>query len=282
MRSNTSNGLLFSLFAAVCAVCVCAAPAAADLYIQGYQPNLHDRLYSGGDKAFIGQGYDFSGVGRAGGEWLTMISPQYFLSSAAHVPTGSAVFYDNAGAGHSYTVDGTFSFSPLLSGSATMIYLGRLTAPIAAGDGIANYPILQLADSEYVGLTAYMYGLTNRVGRNTVDRVVREDLVGNTPSLELDFTTPGLGADEAYIMAGDAGAPSFVLAGTELALLGLHLYNYGSVFEGAASGDMLLGDFTTQLSANMPGSSVRVVPEPGTILLLATGGLALLRRRKTA
>jgi hypothetical protein len=42
----------------------------------------YDRFYSGGDRQFIGESIDWSGIGRAtvsgGPGWATMISPSFF------------------------------------------------------------------------------------------------------------------------------------------------------------------------------------------------------------
>ena len=55
------------------------------MVIAGYDPNIHNRFDI---TAFLGAAFDWSGVGKAGGSWSTMISPtQFFSASHAHPPT---------------------------------------------------------------------------------------------------------------------------------------------------------------------------------------------------
>ena len=56
------------------------------LYIRDYDPARHDRFYEGADRVFLGEIYNWSGVGvvREDGEieaWATMVAAQYFLSA---------------------------------------------------------------------------------------------------------------------------------------------------------------------------------------------------------
>ena len=47
--------------------------------------------------------------------------------------------------------------------------------------------------------------------------------------MEYDYDpVNGLGADECYLISGDSGGPSFVDAGGQLALVGIHYYNGGT------------------------------------------------------
>src|SRR5581483_2345606 len=79
-----------------------AGAARADLLIQGYQPRLHDRFYTGTDRAFIGQGEDFSGVGKATTSvtqddqpWGVLISPSFYLTSVHFQNPSSISFHEN-------------------------------------------------------------------------------------------------------------------------------------------------------------------------------------------
>lgn len=299
MRPVISRGWVVSILAVLGVAVFCTSAARADLYILNYQPQLHDRFYSGADKSFIGQAYNWSGVGKEVGDpnhWATMISSQYFLTIGNKAPSGSVTFYsDNTTASaHTYAVDPTFSFSPMYNGLATDIHLGRLTAPIPSADGICSYPVLNFTngsgntdDAAYVGQGLYVYGKPSLVGRNVASRIVRDDMYLGTPSLEFDYDTGvnSVGADEAIIMGGDGGAPTFGIANGQLALVGLHMYNSiagDDPADGDTSGDAFLPDFVSQLMAQMGGQTLYTVPEPVTLTLLAAGGLLMLRRRKTA
>jgi hypothetical protein len=274
-----------------------------DLQVQTYQPNRQDRFYVGADKDFLGQAFDWSGVGQAGnGTWATMISPTYFVSAAHYHPSGGDVltFYQgNAPSGLSYqfTVS-SWSFQASYGGVPSDLWLGELTAPIPANDHIAFYPVLELpGDSSYVGNMIYVNGKPNRVGRNIIDRITTAQepdppalATKNTVTMEYDYnTTSGLGADECYLIPGDSGGPSFVDVSGTLALVGIHYYNAGTPGPGnlgLISGDSFVPYYVDQLDAHMIGESVTgIVPEPSTVMLLAFGSVTLLAyawRRKWA
>jgi hypothetical protein len=269
-----------------------------DLLVQTLEPNRQDRFYVGGDKNFLGQAFDWSGVGQAGGvTWATMISPTYFVTAAHYHPsTGQSLtfFEDNdpAGTSHQYTVD-SWSYQTTFNGLPSDLWVGRLTAPIPAGDHIAYYPVLELpSEFDYIGQMIYVNGKPNRVGRNNIDRITSAQegspAVKDTVSMEFDYnTTSGLGADECYLIGGDSGGPSFVDYNGQLALVGIHYYNGGTPGPedlGPISGDSFVPYYVNQLNANMVGESVSTVPEPGTATLMfacvAMVSAAAWRRRK--
>jgi hypothetical protein len=269
------------------------APLRADMYITGNvtpNPQRYSRFYSGSDKAFIGAGFDFSGVS-VGGPWATMISPQYFIT-AYHWPANSAstlTFCEGnttTSGVHTYAVDTGFHFTTTYQGQPTDVYLGRLSTPIPAEDHIAFYPVLTLPNlSDYVGKTVFNYGNPNTVGRNVISKV-EPYLEGGEYGYGMFFNydVPGVGADETYLIGGDSGCPSFAVVNGSLALLGEHFSTYGTSglipFDGGApkatdgswwSVDGFLPTCIDQLNSVLPaGQQVStVVPEPGTGLFLA-------------
>jgi hypothetical protein len=165
------------------------------------------------------------------------------------------------------------------------LWLGRLTEQIAAEDNIAYYSVLNLPiDTEYIGREIVTYGQPHRVGRNVIDVIEDNFEIGKTRVLTFDFdATGGLGKDEAYPMAYDSGGPTFVDVNGELALVGTHYTNdtgFDPPSDGNRSGDSFIPFYIDRLNANMGGQQVTTVPEPATVLLLAGGCLALLKRRK--
>jgi hypothetical protein len=249
----------------------------------------NDRFYAGSDNAFIGQPYDWSGVGlSSNGAWATMISPTYFVSAwHFHPGAGDTVtFYtgnSSSSTHYTYTV-GAFGFQTSSAGlggsySGSDLWLGRLTTPIA--DSIAEYPVEVLpSNAAYIGQTVWTYGYPYRVGKNTIDRISVLDGVYMPETTEVMYfdynATGGQGPDECYLEGGDSGGPAFTVVDGSLALLGTGFVNgadlgFGpTVFDGAPSGDAFVPHYVGQLNAQMSGGEqVRVVaPEPGVLLLL--------------
>ena len=268
----------------------------ADLQLQSYSPHKHDRYYDGTDpvRAFIGEAFDFSGVGKAGLRWAVMISPTYFLTAAHADPMDDGAttltFYegnDLAGTSRTYSIDTDFSFQTSYGAASSDLLLGRLTAPMPEADEIAFYPVLlrsfKSTYKAYKDEEIYVYGQENRVGRNTIDIVLPVPTAGGTTiSMQYDFDDPGgVGDDEAYLIVKDSGGPSFVVVNGQLALVGIHLYHSHDVgVNGSYSGDSFVPYYIDQLNANMGDESVTIVPEPMTVSLLALGGAAVLARRR--
>jgi hypothetical protein len=268
------------------------AVSRAELFVQDYQAYRQDRFYSGDTKDFLGQAFNWSGVGlSSNGAWATMISSQYFVTAAHFHPAGgnTVTFYsgntESADARYQATVD-SWSYQTSFTDNTGKTYpsdlwIGKLTTPIPENANITSYPVLGLpTNDDYGGQMIYVYGKTQRVGRNIIDWV---GAAGNanpptnvTAVMEYNYDTGsnGLGADECYLIAGDSGAPSFVDWNGELALTGIHyyhsgIYDYGAPdAQGSYSGDSFVPYYIDQLDAHMSGASVRVVPEPTSLALL--------------
>lgn len=286
-----------------------ASPCAANLMVQTLEPNRQSRFYTGGDKAFLGQPFDWSGVGNTStsgaGQWATMISPSYFVSAAHYHPGpgASLTFFtgnDPNGASHTYSVGAT-TFQGSYKGLPSDLWVGKLTSPIPTSDHITYYPIANLGgDSEYNNLPIFVYGVPNLIGRNAIDNGgivdapenVNDDpnlpVVKDTRSMQYTYNTgaAGVGADEAYLVTGDSGAPSFAIVDGSLALVGAHYYHSGtdSGANGDFSGDTFVPFYASQINAALTGSGeqVTLVPEPGTgVLLLGAGVIFAGRRRRS-
>ncbi len=287
--------------------CVSVRPLEAALTVNGYDlaPSKYDRFDN--DPSFIGSAFDWSGVGRtASSYWGVLISPSFVLS-AAHYPPGLGDpirFYasnDPAGAFEESSILSNTIISQTGIGGTSDLLLTRLNAPVT---GVATYAIGNPAAS-FVGEELFVWGQSNKVdpflnmrlGRNVVTEVgaayTAPGLTGKGDVFIYDYnTTSGLGPDEAQVVVGDSGGPSFIVGPDgNLALVGIHWFEYsadpGVPGSFGGSGDTLVTSFIDELNTAMAnlGSPERVtvaVPEPTALSLCVLGlsAVCLGRRRR--
>jgi hypothetical protein len=272
-----------------------AGRCGADMQVQGYSPSVNDRFNN--STSFLGEGYNFSGVGNSSGAagtgvWGTMISPQYFVSASHAYPgPGTALtFYSTNNAnGPSYTGI-VASGTPIIdaAGNYTDLWLGELTAPIPASADIAYYPIAYSASGNYDGLGIYVYGVPNRLGYNHIAATAMQPLgVQNGTEISESLYSDGFdplpgGLEEAYLQPGDSGGPEFAVVDGALALVGTN-----SFINGYESGAVLVPYYLPQIQALMnltdAQAAIAAVPEPGSVWILGVGlGLFLMPRRRVA
>ena len=292
------------------AILILAGSALGDTFLQGLAGSdglqnegnqgpsaRNDRFYSGADKAFIGEPYDWSGVGlSSNGAWATMISPTYFISAwHDHPAPGSTVtFYTGnsfSTTSYTYTVS-SFGYQTSSSGlggsySGSDLWLGQLTSAVSTS--VAKYPVEVLPNNAaYLGQTIWTYGYPYRVGKNNIDSISVLDGVYKPETTEVMYfnynASGGQGPDECYLEGGDSGGPAFATVNGKLALLGTGFVNANdlglssTVYDGAISGDAFVPHYVGQLDAQMAGGEqvTVVAPEPGTLLLLGVAAATLV------
>ena len=278
---------------------LCTPAAWPALSLQSYSAASHHRFAD--DPAFIGSGYDWSGVAY-NGDWATRISDTYYVTAWHARATGSLTFHeDNDPLGNTVTR----TSSSLTRISNTDIAIGRFSSSPSATIaiyGIADELTTQatFASSSYYDMEAFVVGLngtggnttTNfRVGRNELDGFY-DDVVLVPPAANVTDaitydddrgTGLSLGADEAYLQSGDSGGPTFITVGSELVLTSIHLG-----IDGTRSYDSFLSNYINEISAIVAAGGesitlinpIETVPEPSSMLMLALGGIPLILRRR--
>ncbi|MCP5536333.1 MAG: PEP-CTERM sorting domain-containing protein [Akkermansiaceae bacterium] len=284
--------------------CSLATQASAALSLQAYEADKHHRYANPVDpEDFIGSANNWTGVGLESGgatRWATMISATYFISAAHAAPTvGNDIIFhtDNNPAG---TTVAREVLSITQVGSSDLV-IGKLSS--APGPTIAIYAVAAdaispggFASSVYSDREAFVVGrdvgtstTSFRVGRNELDGFGEfEDLptIGDAITFDDDrFTPESLGADEAYLISGDSGAPLFVTSGDDLVLTGIHWFNNPA--EGGNprySGSTFVPNYVSEINLILAvgGESLTLVniPEPSSMLCLTLGALTLLLRRR--
>jgi hypothetical protein len=278
------------LLQACCLFLPLIATAAATMVIRDFEAPRHDRFYTGANKDFIGDPYDWSGVGRAtSGTWATLVSDSYFISATHfHPAVGSNVtFWETnrlTDPSHTYPVTGGQQIG------GTDLWVGWFGTAVDAS--LERYPVLDLTDpSAYLGLVQYNYGVNHRVGLNVTEGIGLETVGASTGLVWYadynNLDTPSVGGDETFLQGGDSGGPTFNVVSGQLALIGIHWAisdefprtNEGELFVDSAV-PAYIPDINGVLASQ--GQALMVIPEPSSELLLCcilALGVATTRRR---
>lgn len=244
--SSTTRALLLLLGAFLTGHTLLVERAFGDLLISGYQDRLHDRFYVGSDSAFIGAGYNWSGIGRlpdpAGGgtNWkhVAMISDNYVITTNHNRPNRGDDPLGSPPVVRFYRTNdpnGEYWESPLATSNdsyvgqqigATDLWVGKLAS--TPPSWVMRYPLAKRHEAtnylSYTDNDLFIFGQDSprsytsvRVGRNEIDSV------NGDGDFQWSYEpTAGFGDHEAQTVSGDSGGPSFFLSGNVPVLAGVH------------------------------------------------------------
>jgi hypothetical protein len=274
----------------------------AAISISGFTPAGNDRFAN--FPSFIESGSNFSGVGRsADGRWVTMISPNVFISAKHYHPADgdSVTFYS----GNSPTSPLTRVISGSQQIGSTDLWVGYLDSSVGPTIQVYNRVTGPYVGSGLSGALAVMSGisptttgygasnLTNQaVGTNRVEGFQANQTVA-TETGDAIFTIENQVGDSGYInttyeaqlAVGDSGGPLFQLIGTNLVLAGMN-WAIGSldidpsaaVANRNVSVYSYVGNSTTVINSYI---ATHPVPEPSVLFPFVLGlGLVIRRKRK--
>lgn len=289
------------------------ATSAGAAIIDGYSAAANDRFAD--NEAFIASGLDLSGVAISdSGKWLTMVSPNVFITANHYKPTSGnlVTFYatnDPAGGSVRRTVGATS-----LSIGDTDLWLGTLSEPLPVGYGFYDFARQAITNtntdangksaansesfinSPYYLADAYLFGRSPvnysvsqdmAVGRNRIDgfQVSRTvDTQGTGAALETaldDKTQTNYLTHELKFQSGDSGGPMFVGFEGNLVLVGINWYLLSAGETPVSNGLTYVGNYATAIDAFIIENTAATVPEPAqTALLLAAGSCVFVIRRR--
>lgn len=188
-------------------------PVEATLVVHGFLASRHDRFAN--DPTFLGNNFDFSGVGRSegiettdsdgnprisGAGWVTLLqnpaggSATHFVSADHARPRGQVSFFTGNDPMATPIVCNINAGGTKIG--TTDIWIGTLDTTATGCDtsSLQSYAVSADIPSQFVGSTAIQAGISNRVydtqnslrttnmrfGRNTLSFVVTDTLIGRT------------------------------------------------------------------------------------------------------
>jgi len=260
--------------------------------IRNYQASRHDRFLnfptapSWNDSAWFAS-RSYTGVGWVPGEehrQFALISPKHVVFATHYVPAnGTVIRFLNA---DGVTVDRTVASATAVlnnSNEQTDLSLLTLSSPIEASEGITPFPYLNLGnDSSYQGAILDVFGWYGKVGRGTVASIQNYAEPGVSQTRIMSFLYPKASGnqDDAYLVVGDSGSPTFAMAGNVPALVGVHTAA-GETDTDRINVDTFIPFYVTKLNALMAPDGYQMTPayaSPVTLTLSSASTPAILRQ----
>jgi len=269
----------------------------ASISIYDFSSQLNDRFAN--SSSFVAYDYNLSGIGLDNnGQWLTMISPNVFLSANHfHPSTGASVTFYASNDPNGLSVTRTVTSTAQRIGTSDL-WIGTINEPLPNSFVYYDFAtqditsLGQFNSSPYKDAVAFILGRSPTVwptsqdmavGRNKLDRWFDSiTVVGTTDdamgAVYDGSSDPNFVLSEARVESGDSGAGMFVpSAGGKLTLVGINWFQYTAGSE-TGSGFSYVGNYDGQIQSFLNAYSV---PEPsvfGTVAGLVALGWGFSRR----
>ncbi|MGF1531771.1 MAG: hypothetical protein ACFCU4_10495 [Puniceicoccaceae bacterium] len=285
----------------------------AAITVDNFSPATNQRFAN--NTAFIANDFNLSGISITdNGRWVTMVSPNVFLSAHHFFPSNSTslTFYQTN------DLNGTSSNRTILSSQrigTSDLRIGLLDQPLSKKFTYYNFATQDttnnntlpfgpnainsesFVNSPYKDAIGFHFGKnpgslaggnsTLTVGQNRIDTFFEnvtaagttDDAIGSevNPS-----TSPVYVAYEAFLQGGDSGAPLMVDGGNnELILVGINWFvaqnaDNTKSFNGAS----YVGNYDVQIQAFIDANAALVPEASSTIFLISLASLALTVTRR--
>ncbi len=259
---------------------VLTLPAAA-LEIRSYDPAVHNRFtgFPGApvmNPAFLHDAAKFTGTGwfaSGAHKQCTLVSPRHFVWATHHVPVdGQNVrFLDSGGTVVQRTVNAVAAMESD-GGGGSDLTLATLSAAVPAT--VEPFRYLNLPqESDYVGKSLMVFGFVTppespvvqpRAGRGAIAAFDSHDIDGAgsqglTRTFRFDYNSLAGLADDAHLIPGDSGSPSFADVEGEPALVGIHAF-YLPENEPIQNFDTFIPHYIAKLDEQMAPLGYRMRP----------------------
>lgn len=241
------------------------------LEIRSYSPSRHDRFVTTEGVTTVNPEayYDsslytavgFSDVGA--GRQYVLITPEHVLF-AKHFTGGhtSQMSFINA-SGQTITRTPVSTIEvPNGSGGIADVIILKLDAPISDELDITPLPYLNLAsESLYNNTVITMFGNSTRAGRGVIAGFddYSDDNIDSTRYYTSTYFNSRGTQDDAYVVVGDSGSPSFASVNGSPALVGLHL-SVLSTFISSTTFDTFVPEYADAIDTLLAPEGYALIP----------------------
>lgn len=203
--------------------------------IRSYSAERHDR-FTGypsapafNDSAYYGS-RKFTGVawipGEGNSRQFALVSPQHLVFALHYAPgAGTTLRFLNS---DGVTVDRTVASVITIPNSSSQpvdLCIVRLSAPLLAADGVSHFPYLNLSsDAAYLNTMLTIFGWEMKAGRGSISSIEDSNISGinQTRVMRFQYSNIAGNQDDARVVGGDSGSPSFATANGNPAIVGIH------------------------------------------------------------
>lgn len=223
-----------SVFARIAPWILLAAHAGA-VEIRTYSAARHDRFTGWpsapafNDSAYYGS-RKFAGVawipGEGNSRQFALVSPQHLVFALHYAPgAGTTLRFLNS---EGETVDRTVASVITIPNSSSQpvdLCIVRLSEPLLAAEDVPHFPYLNLSsDAAYLNTTLTIFGWEMKAGRSSIYSIENSSISGINQTRVMRFRYSNIAGnqDDARVVGGDSGSPSFATVNGNPAIVGIH------------------------------------------------------------
>jgi len=207
---------------------------ASGMDIRAYNPAVHDRFAGFPSAPVMNPTFLYNSAKFTGAGWFNpdtyrqcaLVTPKHFLA-ATHAPAsiGQNIFFlGSDGVVVQRTVT---AFTPVAGDDSENSDLALVTLNAAVPSTVKPFPWLNLTnEAAYDDLELMVFGAVARAGRGQLlaigDVPLEVPGEGLTRMFIFEYDTASGDPDDAYLLGGDSGSPTFATANNQPALVGSH------------------------------------------------------------
>ncbi|MEP2777150.1 MAG: trypsin-like serine protease [Luteolibacter sp.] len=203
---------------------------------RSYSSSRHDRFINSSTELnpvayYVSSRYTGVGFATQGtdGRQYALVTPEHVLfAKHFQLGLGTKIRFLNASGQEFNRTTISATQVPNGSGGVADVVILKLNAPLPTDQGIIPIPYLNLANENlYNNTVLTMFGNSRRAGRGRIsaftDFSQESANIDSTRTYNSVYTTFAGNQDDAYVVTGDSGSPSFATVNNRPALVGIHL-----------------------------------------------------------
>jgi hypothetical protein len=258
--------------AALAGMCAGLALPLQAIELRNFDPARHNRFTGSftqpgwNDSAWY-QSRLYGGIGWAAEQGdprqYALVSPTHVVGAAHYLPPlGSGIVFLSQDGSLVHRSVAMIELVKNSVGENTDLALITLSTPVQPSEGVAHFPYLNLAtEDDYLGSSLVVFGHDRRAGRGSIASFnnYTGGGSGQTRVIYFNYRKTTGNQDDAYLVLGDSGSPTFVMAGQRPAVVGIHSAAQDSLIN-RINIDTFIPAYIPALNSMMVATGYRMTP----------------------